>query len=88
MFRDKPYQANRTLGVLSKMFTNRARWPYDDLWRELEEVVNNDLLQFRTGVLPNDVIQAKMRELDALLSGLLSLVRQSQTYRRKSSSNS
>jgi len=53
---------------------NRARWPTHGLWRQFEGVISNDLLHNRTGVLPSDVIHAnraaKMRELDALLSGL------------------
>ena len=54
--------------------SNRARWPVHELWRQFEDVVGNDLLQNCAGVLPSDVIQAnrmaKMRELDAQLSGL------------------
>lgn len=53
---------------------NRARWPTHELWRQFDETVSNDLLQNRAGVLPSDVIYAnraaKMRELDALLSGV------------------
>ena len=54
--------------------TNRARWPIHALWRQFEYVIGNDLLQNCAGVLPSDVIHAnrmaKMRELDAQLSGL------------------
>lgn len=53
---------------------NRARWPAHELWRQFESVIGNDLLQNCAGVLPSDVIHAnrmaKMRELDAQLSGL------------------
>jgi len=53
---------------------NRSRWPTHELWRQFDDVISNDLLQNRAGVLPNDVIfanrVAKMRELDALLSGI------------------
>lgn len=53
---------------------NRARWPTHELWRQFNDVISNDLLQNRAGVLPSDVIHAnraaKMRELDVLLSGL------------------
>ena len=53
---------------------NRARWPTHGLWRQFDGVINNKLLLNRTGVLPSDVIHAnraaKMREIDALLSGL------------------
>lgn len=53
---------------------NRARWPAHELWRQFENVIGNDLLQNCAGVLPSDVIHAnrvaKMRELDAQLSGL------------------
>lgn len=53
---------------------NRARWPTHGLWRQFEEVIRNDLLHCRAGVLPSDVIHAnriaKMREMDAQLSGL------------------
>ncbi len=54
---------------------NRARWPTHGLWRQFEEIINEDLQQNCAGVLPNDVINAncvaKMRELDALLTGVL-----------------
>lgn len=54
--------------------TNRSRWPIHGLWRQFDDVISNHLLQNRSGVLPSDVIQAnriaKMRELDAMLSGL------------------
>jgi len=54
--------------------SNRARWPVHGLWRLFEDVIGNDLLHNCAGVLPSDVIQAnrtaKMRELDAQLSGL------------------
>lgn len=53
---------------------NRARWPTHGLWQQFEAVINEGLQQNRAGVLPGDVIHAnrmaKMRELDALLSGL------------------
>jgi hypothetical protein len=53
---------------------NRARWPVHRLWQQFSDVIGNDLLQNCTGVLPSDVIHAnriaKMRELDAQLSGL------------------
>jgi len=53
---------------------NRARWPTHGLWRQFAKVINDDLLQNRAGVLPSDVIHAnriaKMREMDALLSGV------------------
>jgi len=53
---------------------NRARWPTHALWRQFESVIGDDLQNNHAGVLPNDVINAnkiaKMRELDALLSGL------------------
>ena len=53
---------------------NRARWPTHELWRQFDDVISNELLHNCAGVLPSDVIyanrQAKMRELDALLSGL------------------
>ena len=45
-----------------------------ELWRQFEDVIGNDLLHNCAGVLPSDVIRAnrtaKMRELDAQLSGL------------------
>ena len=54
--------------------SNRARWPVHGLWRQFENVIGNDLLHNCAGVLPSDVIHAnrmaKMRELDAQLSGL------------------
>jgi hypothetical protein len=50
------------------------RTPIHGLWRQFEEVIGNDLLHNCAGVLPCDVIYAnraaKMRELDAQLSGL------------------
>lgn len=53
---------------------NRARWPTHELWRKFESVIGTELLQNCAGVLPSDVIHAnrmaKMRELDAQLSGL------------------
>ncbi len=53
---------------------NRARWPTHELWQQFETVIGNDLLQNCASVLPCDVIHAnraaKMRELDAQLSGL------------------
>jgi hypothetical protein len=53
---------------------NRARWPVHRLWQQFSDVIGNDLLQNCAGVLPSDVIHAnriaKMRELDAQLSGL------------------
>jgi hypothetical protein len=53
---------------------NRSRWPTHELWHQFNDVIGNDLQLNRAGVLPNDVIcanrAAKMRELDALLSGL------------------
>ena len=53
---------------------NRARWPVHGLWWQYESVIGNDLLLNCAGVLPSDVIhanrKAKMRELDAQLSGL------------------
>lgn len=53
---------------------NRARWPAHELWQQFENVIGNDLFQNCAGVLPSDVIHAnrmaKMRELDAQLSGL------------------
>lgn len=55
--------------------SNRARWPTHELWRQFDAVISNELLQNCAGVLPSDVIYAnraaKMRELDALLSGTL-----------------
>ncbi|SLN68761.1 hypothetical protein PEL8287_03834 [Roseovarius litorisediminis] len=55
--------------------SNRARWPIHCLWRQFKDVIGNDLLQNCSGVLPSDVIEAnrdaKMRELDAQLAGLL-----------------
>ncbi|MFA3919684.1 hypothetical protein [Ruegeria hyattellae] len=54
--------------------SNRARWPTHQLWQQFEAVIGNDLLHNCAGVLPSEVIQAnrtaKMRELDAQLSGL------------------
>ncbi len=54
--------------------SNRARWPVHDLWWQFDDVISNHLLHNRSGVLPSDVIQAnriaKMRELDAMLSGM------------------
>ena len=54
--------------------SNRTRWPVHNLWRQFENVIGNDLLHNCAGVLPSDVIHAnrmaKMRELDAQLSGL------------------
>jgi hypothetical protein len=51
-----------------------TRWPTHELWRQFEGVIGTSLLENRSGVLPNDVIYAnraaKMRELDALQSGL------------------
>ena len=53
---------------------NRARWPIHSLWRLFEAVIGNDLQDNCCGVLPSDVIHAnraaKMREIDAQLSGL------------------
>ena len=53
---------------------NRARWPAHDLWRLFEMIIGNDLQHNCCGVLPSDVIHAnraaKMREIDAQLSGL------------------
>ena len=53
---------------------NHARWPTHGLWRQFTGETNNNLLQHRAGVLPSDVIYAnriaKMREMDALLSGV------------------
>jgi len=53
---------------------NRARWPTHGLWRQFTRVINDELLQNCAGVLPSDVIYAnriaKMREIDALLSGV------------------
>jgi len=46
------------------------RLPTHGLWWQFAGVINNELLQNCTGVLPSDVIHAnraaKMRELDAL----------------------
>ena len=54
--------------------SNRARWPVHGLWQQFEDVIGNNLLENCAGVLPKVVIQAnraaKMRELDAQLSGL------------------
>ena len=54
---------------------NRARWPIHELWHHFDAVIGTDLRHNCAGVLPCDVIQAnrsaKMRELDAQLSGLL-----------------
>lgn len=53
---------------------NRARWSTHGLWRQFVSTISNNLLQNRAGVLPSDVIHAnraaKIREMDALLSGL------------------
>lgn len=53
---------------------NHARWPAHELWRQFKNVIGNDLLKNCAGALPSDVIHAnriaKMRELDAQLSGL------------------
>ncbi|WP_424177145.1 hypothetical protein [Yoonia sp. TsM2_T14_4] len=53
---------------------NRSRWPLDELWRQFEHVIHNDLRANCCGVLPDDVRNAnrieKMREIDAQLLGL------------------
>jgi len=55
--------------------SNRARWPVHDLWRQFDNVIGNNLANYRSGVQPSTIIQAnreaKMRELDAQLAGLL-----------------
>lgn len=65
---------NRIRYCLPNSDRNRARWPVHGLWQQFETVICNDLLQNSAGVLPSNVVEAnrsaKMRELDAQLTGL------------------